>query len=350
MFVFNRFITKYYPDFFQLSDSEKDQFKTDHYEEMEDNLTLMLYKQLLNISLKNVNDAENYEHLVKDEILLEFNRQRTYLRGIGKNYFHLNEFFAEDENMLTFKTLYDFDLDNHEFQEQATIDDENFPNKTTKELYKMRMNYYWARAIIENDFYYLSLASPGIYLHNKIEEDLREFIEKLIPHEYVEGEDFGRGSDGLFTLDYRIEANGKEKELEDLKDYYNFKISNSLYEDLMNYFFNNPKNKIWIEKSNSNDNTDPHLSYIFSDIDVIKNIRFDNWEEDTKKYITEDFSDLDLIYHKKFEKYKTELELVYNQIMEGTYVSDIKKSKPLRIIASDQALDDLNNIFNDEED
>ena len=348
MFVFNRCITKYYPDFYQLSEKEKDQFKMDNAEEMEDKLTMMLYKQLLNIKLKDIKDAENYEHLIKDKTLLEFNKQRTYLRGIGKNFFHLNEFFADNENMLTFKTLYDFDLDNHEFQESATIEDENFPDKITKEPYKMRMNYYWARAIIENGFYYLSLASPAIYLHSKIEEDLSNFIEQLIPHEYVEGDNFGRAEDGLFTLDYKVNANGKEKELEELKDYYSYKINNKLYEELKDYFFNNPKNKIWLERLNNDDETDPHLNYIFSDIAVIKNISFENWEEDTKKYITEDFNDLDEIYHEKFELYKSELQQIYNQIIEGTYVSDIKKRKPLRVVATDQALQDLENIFNED--
>ncbi len=61
-----------------------------------------------------------------------------------------------------------------------------------------------------------------------------------------------------------------------------------MYEELQDYFFNNPMNFIWIEEKNNESKTDPTLTYIFSDINVIKDIRFSHWELDTNKYKTEE--------------------------------------------------------------
>lgn len=350
MFIFNRFIIKHHPDFFSLSKEEQDNFKINNLENLEWDFKKFMYKQILDVELKNENDSEKYENLITPEILLLFNTQSTYLRGIGDNYFYLNECMDDNENMLTFNTLYDYDFDNHEFQEQALIDDENFSDKTEKSPYKMRMNFYWARAIIDHKFYYLTLSSAAMYLHSKIEEELQEYIENLIPHEYEEGDDFGQEEKGGFVLDFKINANGKEKELEDLKDYYNFKINNKMYEELQDFFFYNPMNSIWIEETNNESKTDPSLNYIFSDIEVIKNVRFKHWEEDTNKYKKEDFSKLNDIFELFLNKYKEELTDVYNSIMKGTYVSDIKKRKPLKVVATDEFIDDLNKIFNNDED
>ncbi len=349
MFILNRFMTKYHPEFFSLSKEEQDEFKVNNIDELEFKFKKFIYKQILNVDLKNENDVEKYEHLITPEILLEFNTQSTYLRGIGNNYFYLNECFADNESMLTFKTLYDYDFDNHEFQEEALINDDHFKDKKEKSPYKMRMNFYWARAIINNKFHYLTLASAAMYLHSKIEEELQGFIEELIPHEYEEGKDFGNEESGGFVLDFKLNANGKEKELQDLKDYYNFKINNKMYEELQDYFFNNPMNFIWIEEKNNESKTDPTLTYIFSDINVIKDIRFSHWELDTNKYKTEDFSTLNNIFDSFFYKYKQELKSVYDSIVEGTYVSDIKKKQPRKVVASEGFIEDLNKILDDED-
>ncbi len=349
MFVLNRFMTKYHPEFFSLSKEKQDEFKINNIDELESKFKKFIYKQILNVELKNENDAEKYEHLITPEILLELNTQSTYLRGIGNNYFYLNEWFGDNENMLTFKTLYDYDFDNHNFQEEALINEKHFPEKTEKSPYKMRMNFYWARAIINNKFHYLHLASSAMYLHSKIEEELEEFIKELIPHEYEEGKDFGKKESSGFVLDFKLNANGKEKELQDLKDYYNYKLNNKIYDELQDYFFNNPMNSIWIKEQNNESKTDPTLTYIFSDINVIKDVRFSHWEQDTNKYKTEDLSTLNNLFDSFFNKYKQEIKSVYNSIIEGSYVSDIKKKKPLKVVANEGFIDDLNKILDDED-
>jgi hypothetical protein len=348
MFVFNRFMTKYYPEYFQLSGNDKDDFKQKHQEEMEPLFQKMLYKHILNIEIKNESNLERYDELVKDDILLEFNKQTTYLRGFGDNFFYLNEFFAENEYTQSFETLYDYDYDNHEFQEKAAIEDDNLKDKTDKDIYTMRLHFYWARAIINNEFTYLCLSSPGIYLHSKIEESLQEYIEELIPHDYTEGDNYGELNDGFFALDYRLDANGKEKELENLTDFYNYRLNNKIFNELKDYFYENKNNKIWIEKSNNANNTDPNINYIFSDIDVIKNIRFKHWQKDTEKYITEDLSILEDIHDIYTKKYKNEILKIYNKIIEGTYVSDIKKNKKLKVVATSEFMNDLNKIIDDD--
>ena len=41
------------------------------------------------------------------------------IKGIGKDFFYLNEAFPSQKNLLSFETLYDYDFDDYKFQEDS---------------------------------------------------------------------------------------------------------------------------------------------------------------------------------------------------------------------------------------
>ncbi len=133
--------------------------------------------------------------------------------GIGDDIIFLNENMEENKSLLDFNTLYDFDHVNYLFQEQHKR--EEFKNYQARDYYAFRFPP-WARLIINDQFYYANLYSLAGYLIDEIEEIANDYIEKLIPHECVEGKENGKQTKGGIIWDMEIDAAGQEKQLDEL--------------------------------------------------------------------------------------------------------------------------------------
>ena len=344
MHLFNRFMIRSNSDFFNLSKEGQDEYKIKNQEVLDFSFKKFIYKELLNIEFKKEEDYDDFE--VSEADLLKLNMTSNYLRGIGENYFYLNEYF-DKENMLTFKTLYDYDLDNHNYQEKAFSEDSNFPAKTTIEPYRMRLNFNWARGYLkekndnnemESNFYYFILTSLAFHLYEEISDIITEYINKLIPYEYVEGENHGKEKNGGSVFDFRASANGLESQLEELKTR-SYEYLSKLYIDLQKEFDDNKKNTIWcIDKSSKND---PSKYYIFSDQDVIKEIRFAYWQKDTENFIDDDVSVIDEIVAKQTQRALFFLDKEYKDIMDNGVPENKNSKEKMSVIFSDKAIEDV---------
>jgi hypothetical protein len=101
------------------------------------------------------------------EQYLQFNSTLLLVHGIGEDFFFLNESFADDTSLLDFATLYDYDYDDHVYQERVRQDEDA---AYTAKPYRGNLYHRWARLLIDGDFYYATLSSAASYLYSRIDD------------------------------------------------------------------------------------------------------------------------------------------------------------------------------------
>ncbi len=146
--------------------------------------------------------------------LLEYNAAILPYQGIGPNDFMMNE-FDWNEKILRFKNLYEYNEHNHEFQESSN--ERDFTDYTPKPLYN-RFNS-WARANVEDNFYYLSLYSYQMWLYYAVDGASFDWLDENLPYEFVPGPNNGKKVKGGFLWDMVIDADGLEGYHEHMSDF-----------------------------------------------------------------------------------------------------------------------------------
>jgi hypothetical protein len=68
----------------------------------------------------------------------------------------------------------------------------------------------WVRLLIHEQFYYATFLSLATYLLDEIESAVDNYINQLIPHDYVDGKNHGNREKGGFLWDMKIDAGGLE--------------------------------------------------------------------------------------------------------------------------------------------
>jgi hypothetical protein len=138
------------------------------------------------------------------------------LYGIGEDCFFLNESFAEGESILDFETLRDFDEADHRFQESARQEDaQRRGEEYSPRPYRGSLYLSWARLFVDGRFTYSTLTmAAGYWYANSSAEEL---IQQRIPHRLVPGKNHGKVDGGGWQWDLRVEAEGEEGVLDELK-------------------------------------------------------------------------------------------------------------------------------------
>ena len=148
------------------------------------------------------------------ELQNEINEWLQPLVGIGEDTFKLNEGFAEGSSILDFPTLLSYDQDDHSFQEEARKRDDS---KRVPRPYAGALHSTWARCLIDGRLNYLTLSMAAWHLYATMQEVAADEIQRLLPHRYVAGPDDGKVERGLIRWDMRVQANGQEALLEELR-------------------------------------------------------------------------------------------------------------------------------------
>ncbi|MFV2056456.1 MAG: hypothetical protein ACC707_08300, partial [Thiohalomonadales bacterium] len=200
------------PNYYSWPEPQQERFRATMDDAAQNRVEAVLLKDLLAIKCTAENAGEIWSDLPLSK-LDNLNWAKLLTSGIGDDFLFLNEGMAENKSLLDFNSLYHYDYDDHLFQEQA--------NKKETKDYKGR-DYHalrfsrWARLIINDHFYYATLYSLAGYLTDEIEDRCHDCINKLIPHEYVEGKENGKQVKGGFRWDMRVEAGGLEMQLDEL--------------------------------------------------------------------------------------------------------------------------------------
>lgn len=341
MHLINRFFMKHYPNYFQMNESEKEAFKINNEDELLENFEAFFFQEKYQ---KDITKTPISDILEDEEILFDFNKHTIFLRGIGKNHFFLNE-SLEKGDMLKFQTLYDYDYDNFKFQEKATYDWTKEENDRkgidTPEFilpeYRIRTYANWARCIWnennQDNFYYLILNSLASHIYMEVEEKAFELIDSLIPNNYYEGKNHGKKTKNGSIFNLEVNANGMERQLDELKDR-TYKFLKNIFDESKKEIDNKKYNCVWV-KTNTDVDIDPTKHIIFSDTEVIKNIRFRNFQEDVEKRInnSEDIINTELNYY--LEKTNSFINEQYKDIIDNFDPKLYKFKKKTKIVISD---------------
>jgi hypothetical protein len=326
------------PSFYAMNKVDQDKYKINQGEYLDQKFNTYLYKELLNVDKSTLD--EDYDLRLEDSVNLVINQNTTLLRGIGENYFHLVESLDENETILSFKTLYDYDLSEFNFQEQCKINDNDFhKEKITADPYQLKLNFNWARCYLteENEkgdltskFYYLTLSSLAAHIEEELSQLSIDTINKLIPNDYEDGKDHGKLTEEGAIYDIVLNAKGLEEPLDDLNKE-SWKYLAERHEALSLQFNEEEKKTVWIQdKSVEND---PSKIYVFSDKEAIKVVNLDNWQENTESIESKDFSYIDKILNDEKDKLTKFLNEKYEFIIQNHDPKVVKiKPKKMKVV------------------
>lgn len=198
------------------------------------------------------------------------------LQGIGEDCFSFNESFAAGQTILDFETLRDFDEADHRFQEEARKrDDAGYSGKP----YRGSLYLAWARLFVDGRFTYATLSMAAGYLYAQLHEATEELLEQRIPHRYIPGKNHGKVEGECWQWDLRLDANGDEGVLEELKKRtWDYEL-NRWDELLTAYDVAHPPGVYVFDESNEPSGS---LHVVFSDKDALSAVRLRSFLRDCR--------------------------------------------------------------------
>lgn len=321
--------------------SQQQQFRATMDEQTQNKVDSVLLKDIIGISCSPDEAAGIWQDLPLTK-LNPLNWAKLLTRGIGDDYIFLNEHLAKDSSLLDFNTLYQFDYDDHLFQEQANK--EQFADYQPREYYALRFSH-WARLIIDGQFYYSTLYSLAGYLTSYLEDKGLDLIQALIPHQYVDGKDHGKQEQGGFLWSMDIQANGLERQLDELKHrWYHYvqqrwdELSQSQSQLAPVVYFRDEDSK-----------EEKHRDFIFNNAQALQQVRWQHFLADCKALLgkSSDITELEVQELVKAEQW---LQQTYQDIMQNFDPKVVKLKKKYKVVMAPAALDGLLKVGEQEND
>lgn len=281
-----------------------------------------LYKTLFGITLN-----DDTEDQCTPEQTFIFNQAILPLAGIGDNCFFLNEMGSK--GALDFDTWYDYDFDDHEFQESSKAGDQE---SYTIRPYKGTTYSRWARMLIDGKFYYVTLLTKAGFLFNALSDVEYDYINELIPYRFVEGKNHGKKEKGGSLWDMRRDAYGLEAQLDELETRLRDYLS-SRHDYLVDQCFNEQQKAVYFVEV-SEDELDPCMTIIASDPSVMKEIHFKSIVADCRRYQQEVTAVLQSADSEK-ALLKSFLKNQFDDIMANFDPKIVKLKKKLKVVIGD---------------
>jgi len=192
--------------------------------------------------------------------------------------------------------------------------------------------------MLDGQFTFLTLSMASGYVFAEMQDHGYNVMRELIPHKHVRGENNGKPEKGGFLMDFRIQANGMEDQLEELKSRFNKTYLNDIWERAGYDWMNRGEDSVFILETNEDDENNRHI--IFSDPEVLKKIRFESFVADCKSLEKAPKSLNDYLGAEK-DKCRAWLVEQLKDINEN-YDPKIKKfQKKRKIVVSPKAAKDL---------
>jgi len=262
-------------------------------------------------------------------------------QGIGEDYIYLSEYMAEGKSLLDFPTLYDFDFNDYQFQEEARK--QECPDYEGADYFAFQHSC-WVRLLIQDQFYYASFMSLATYFLDEIESAGNDYIDQLIPHKYVDGENQGKPEAGGFLFDMKLDAEGLEAQLEELQSRW-YIYQRERWYTLSKLFSDLPPAVFRVDQ---NSDKDPYCYFIFNNASTLKQIRWRHFLSDCTQLMT-DFSVMEEQLEKEIGEARSWLTENHRDILKNFDPKIIKLRKRNKIVLSPRALEDLAKIDIDDE-
>lgn len=322
------------PDYFTWPSEAQERYRVNMPENDAFRIRQALVKALFGIEVKTDEELDAVSEKFSDEEHLVFNSALLPARGIGEDYFFLNEFMGENRTILDFGTLYDYDYGDHCFQERARK--EEAPEYIMKP-HRGCLYHQWARLVIDGGFHYASLSMAAGYIYSDIDEFGHEKLSDLIPHRYVNGRDHGKREGKGTIFSQRIEADGREAHAEELQRRLWAYLSDR-YDALLTEFDARARKAVYMEdRSREND---PHMNFVFTDKTALQAVRFRYFMRDCRALVT-DRGELDEFVARERQAVGEYLESACRDVVAhfDPKVATIHKKR--KIIVVDGALKDF---------
>jgi hypothetical protein len=162
-------------------------------------------------------------------------------------------------------------------------------------------------------------------------------IAELIPHRHVRGKDDGKREGGGTLLDIRIDADGQEAQLEELKSRY-YRYVSERQRAMAGAFDGEARKRVYLLDASRGD--DPHMNFIFSDKAALEGVRFRHFMADCRK-LAEDRAVLDGLAEQEKGAAMTFLEENLSDIRDNFDPSVVRFRRRRKIVLADGALDGL---------
>lgn len=319
-------------NYYSWTPEQQETFRATMNETTHNKIESILLNSLLDFKSTPENADEIWRELPLSK-LDNLNWAKLLVTGIGDDTILLNESMAENVSLLDFNSLYDYDYDDYLFQEQANK--KEFKNYTARDYYALRFSR-WARLIINDQFYYANLYSLAGYLIDEVEVKSRDFIEKLIPHEYIEGKENGKQVKDGFCWDIQVDAAGKEKQLDELKSRW-YKHTQQRWLELSREFTHEPP-AVFVEEINQKGEL--NRNYIFNNEEALKQIRWKHFLADCEPLLAE-LSNVTKRAEKEVARTKDYLKKEHEDIMKNFDPKVVKLKKKMKVVFAPGVLDDL---------
>jgi hypothetical protein len=331
-----RAIIKFVPDYFSWDRKRQEQYRVDTPEEDEFRIRQFLLRELFDIYASNDDEVEEARREMSEAQCLRLNAILLPIKGIGEDFFFLNEVFGSQENLLRFETLYDYDFDDYKFQEDARKKEQK---DYEEKPYRGSLYLTWARLMIDDSFSYGTLSMVAGYLYCELDEYGNDYMGKLIPHEFTHGKNHGKAEGSGYLFDLKIDAKGKESQLDELKHRF-WKHMTEVHERLMNEVDKKSKQRVFI--LNQSEEDDPNHHFLFTDKEILKRIHFKTFMRDCRAAEQKDHSSLLRKLEEEKQLLTTYLDNEYKDITENFDPKIVRFRKKYKVILHrDAGLDEL---------
>jgi len=261
--------------------------------------------------------------------------------GIGEDYLYLNESMAEGKSLLDYTTLYDYDYDDHLFQEKARYSE--FSNYEGADYYAYR-HASWVRLLVNEQFYYATFLSLASHVAEEVEEVGNGIIGQLIPHKYIDGKDNGKPEKGGFLWDMQLDAGGQEGQLDELRSrWYSY-----VQERRLTLSKGSTVYPAAVYTQEIDWDEDPHLNFIFNNETALKKIRWRYFLSDCEPLL-DSYSTVASQLEQEINNAKAFLTKSHKDIQVNFDPDVIKWRKKKKVIMTAGALNDLKKMSSEDE-
>jgi hypothetical protein len=332
--AFRRAMIAASPDYFSWDRAAQERYRLGLTEEVRFRIAQELLKTLFGMSASTGEQMDAVFETFDDRHYLLYNSAMLFVQGIGDDLFFLNDYLGDGKTLADFETLGAYDYDDYCFQQEALKDE--CPERAALP-YQGTLQGTWARLHIDGAFSYASLWMAAGYLGSVIDEAGQDKIAALIPHRHVRGKDDGKREGGGTLLDIRIDANGQEAQLEELKSRY-YRYVGERQRAMAGAFDREERKRVYLLDESRGD--DPHMNFIFTDKTALEDVRLCHFMADCRK-LAEDRTVLDGLAEQEKRAAMTFLEENFKDIRDNFDPSVVKFRKKRKIVLADGALDGL---------
>jgi len=331
-----RALLRVVPGYFAWERARQERYRVDPPESDAFAIRRFLVRELFDI---NVSTQEELDTARQEMSLAQCNRLNATLlpiQGIGEDYFYLNEHFAEPKNLLSFETLYDYNLDDYAFQETAREKDiKNYRRKP----YRGSFYYTWARLFLDGAFTYGMLCMVAGFLLSRLEDCGNDHIDTLIPHEFKHGKHHGKAEGDGYRYDVKVDANGLEPHLDELNHRF-WQYTREVHERLMDTYDQKSEQRVYILDESTADERN-HL-FLFTDKAILKRIRVKSFARDCRAAEQTDHAALYQALEAEQRLLREHLDRQHADIRQNLDPNVVRFRKKMKVIFhKDSGLDEL---------